>query len=91
MSGTLTAGDVLADLAAAARLPTHEIDGQDTLFDLGIDSVRLMSLVERWRRAGADIEFSELAENPTVAGVQSRLAPHATAPHTTAPHTKETA
>ncbi|GAA1514668.1 phosphopantetheine-binding protein [Nocardioides humi] len=75
MSTTLTADGVLADLAAAARLEIHEIDGEDTLFDLGIDSVRLMALVERWRGAGADIEFSELAENPTVAGVQRRLIP----------------
>ncbi|GAA3399579.1 isochorismatase [Paenibacillus hodogayensis] len=38
----------------------------DNLIDLGLDSVRMMSLVERWRRAGAEISFVELAERPTL-------------------------
>lgn len=34
----------------------------------GLDSIRIMSLAERFRREGLDISFVELAEQPTLAG-----------------------
>lgn len=42
------------------------IGTEDNLIDRGLDSIRMMSLVERWRRAGADVSFVELAERPTL-------------------------
>lgn len=33
----------------------------------GLDSIRLMSLVETWRKAGIDADFTDLAEEPTIA------------------------
>lgn len=39
----------------------------DNLLDLGLDSIRLMSLIEKWRRYGAEVGFAELAERPTLA------------------------
>ncbi|BBG01156.1 MULTISPECIES: SIP domain-containing protein [Pseudonocardia] len=40
----------------------------EDLLDLGIDSVRLMLLVERWQSAGFDVDLVGLAERPTLAG-----------------------
>ncbi|TMV45532.1 isochorismatase [Paenibacillus mesophilus] len=42
------------------------IGAEDNLIDHGLDSIRMMSLVERWRRVGADVSFVELAERPTL-------------------------
>ncbi|GAA1009563.1 hypothetical protein Aple_045610 [Acrocarpospora pleiomorpha] len=52
--------DVLAE-------PPAELSDDENLLDLGLDSIRVMSLVERWRAAGVDTTFAELAERPTVA------------------------
>ncbi|MEU8510002.1 phosphopantetheine-binding protein [Kitasatospora sp. NPDC048722] len=38
----------------------------EDLADWGLDSVRLMSLAERWRAEGADVAFVRLAERPEV-------------------------
>ncbi len=47
--------------------------GSDTnLFELGLDSIVLMRLVGRWRQSGIEVNFAELAENPTI-GAWSRL------------------
>ncbi|MEC8849698.1 MAG: isochorismatase family protein [Pseudomonadota bacterium] len=40
----------------------------DDLLLMGLDSVRLMSLMERWKLRGLRAEFAELAENPTLHG-----------------------
>ncbi|MBB3108624.1 bifunctional isochorismate lyase/aryl carrier protein [Paenibacillus phyllosphaerae] len=42
-------------------------DDDDLIHDWGMDSVRVMSLVERFRRGGAEVTFVELAERPTIA------------------------
>ena len=47
--------------------PSGEIGDHDDLLERGIDSIRLMSLVERWRELGYDTSFVDLAETPTVA------------------------
>jgi len=44
------------------------------LFELGLDSISLMHLVSRGRQAGLDIDFAELAEQPTVAAWTRLLA-----------------
>ncbi len=36
------------------------------LFELGLDSIALMQLVGRWRRSGIEVNFAELAHNPTI-------------------------
>lgn len=46
----------------------ESIGDHDHLIDVhGLDSIRVMSLVEAWRRQGAEVTFVELAEQPTVA------------------------
>ncbi|MGW0044204.1 phosphopantetheine-binding protein [Rhodococcus sp. NPDC003348] len=55
---------MVADLAALLDLPADELTEDANLLDLGLDSVRLMSLVERWRSEGAVIDFVDLASDP---------------------------
>lgn len=61
----LSAARVRADVAELLGCSPEEIDPRENLFDRGLDSVRVMSLVERWRAAGAtELEFPDLAEQP---------------------------
>lgn len=59
--------DVLTDLAAAADLPVDDISPEEDFAGLGIDSVRLMRLLDQWRSAGIDVSFADLAGCRTVA------------------------
>ncbi|MEU3274374.1 phosphopantetheine-binding protein [Saccharomonospora sp. NPDC006951] len=56
--------DVLEILGADGS----EIADDDDLVDIGLDSIRIMHLVERWRARGADVNFVQLAEEPTISG-----------------------
>ncbi|MGH3813939.1 MAG: amino acid adenylation domain-containing protein [Pseudonocardiaceae bacterium] len=42
------------------------IEEDANLFTLGLDSIALMQLAGRWRQAGLEVNFAELAENPTI-------------------------
>ena len=55
-----------AEVAALLAVPASDLPDDDNLLYSGLDSIRLMSLVERWRRAGSTISFVELAEQPTL-------------------------
>lgn len=65
-AGALTAERLRADVARVLGLPPEEIGAQENLLDRGLDSIRLMSLVETWRGAGAPTDFTALAEEPTL-------------------------
>lgn len=67
MSTEWTLERVRADLARMLHEDPAEIGEHDSLIDLGLDSIRAMALVTRWREAGAHVEFSELAVEPTLA------------------------
>ncbi|TYR81429.1 isochorismatase [Priestia megaterium] len=43
-----------------------DFDDNEDLIDRGLDSIRIMSLVENWRRTGAEVTFMQLAEEPTI-------------------------
>ncbi|GAA4523566.1 phosphopantetheine-binding protein [Amycolatopsis samaneae] len=61
----LSADRVRADIAALLGCDPAEVTAEENLFDRGLDSVRMMSLVEKWRGEGADgLEFPDLAEQP---------------------------
>nr|WP_230988911.1 phosphopantetheine-binding protein [Streptomyces cacaoi] len=63
----LTLDRVRADVADVLGEDPADIADDDNLADAGLDSVRLMALVERWRTAhGIDISFVELAERPGI-------------------------
>ncbi|MBM3114886.1 isochorismatase family protein [Jeongeupia naejangsanensis] len=70
---TLSADLVRSDVAAQMGLTTADLLDDDNLLLLGLDSIRLMTLVERWRALGADVGFVDLAETPTLAAWTARL------------------
>ncbi|GAA4910392.1 phosphopantetheine-binding protein [Streptomonospora salina] len=63
----LTARRLRADVEQVLGEPADTLGEHDNLLDRGMDSIRLMSLVESWRSAGVETDFITLAEEPTVA------------------------
>ncbi|WP_305093916.1 phosphopantetheine-binding protein [Prescottella sp. R16] len=64
----LTREAVVSDIATALDRSPESIGDELNLLDEGLDSIRIMGLVERWRSAGApDVDFPTLAADPTVA------------------------
>ncbi|NLU73363.1 isochorismatase [Streptomyces sp. HNM0575] len=62
----LTLERIRADVADLLGEEPADVPDDENLADLGLDSVRLMSLVESWRRDGITVSFAELAERPGV-------------------------
>ncbi|MGZ2357151.1 phosphopantetheine-binding protein [Streptomyces sp. 372A] len=75
MSQTLSPERVRADIAELLGCEPGEIAPDENLVDLGLDSMRIMVLVERWRAAGATaLEFPDLFERPELGHWQALLA-----------------
>lgn len=55
------------DIAEALRMDSGEIADDDNLFDLGLDSMRVMDLLMRWEADGLRTDFSRFFEVATVA------------------------
>ncbi|MFC0598086.1 phosphopantetheine-binding protein [Streptomyces palmae] len=51
-----------ADLAEFLHQQPDDVDLEENPLSAGLDSLRIVTLVERWRAAGADVSFVELAE-----------------------------
>lgn len=66
MSNTVDRDRIVRDVAEVLSMRAEQLGDEADLGDEGLDSVRLMTLVERWRGAGADADFAELAEEPTI-------------------------
>ncbi|MFJ7640434.1 MULTISPECIES: isochorismatase family protein [unclassified Peribacillus] len=47
--------------------PSEGLEDHEDLIDRGMDSIRMMSLVEMLRGKGAEINFMQMAEKPTIA------------------------
>nr|WP_092069133.1 phosphopantetheine-binding protein [Dendrosporobacter quercicolus]NSL47358.1 isochorismatase [Dendrosporobacter quercicolus DSM 1736]SDL86552.1 Aryl carrier domain-containing protein [Dendrosporobacter quercicolus] len=43
-----------------------DIDDNEDLIDRGLDSIRIMSLVQKWRGIGVDVTFMKLGKKPTI-------------------------
>jgi bifunctional isochorismate lyase/aryl carrier protein len=56
-----------AQVAALLEMPPSDLPSEENLLDAGLDSIRLMSLLERWRAGGAELDFVALAGQPTLA------------------------
>lgn len=67
MAELLTLDRVRADVAELLYQDPGEVIDTADLVQSGLDSIRILTLVERWRDAGVRIGFVELAESPTVA------------------------
>ena len=57
--------DFYAEIAAILRIPTEELAEFESPQEAGLDSVRLLTLSEKWRKRGIDVSFMELAERPS--------------------------
>ncbi|MEV0373726.1 phosphopantetheine-binding protein [Streptomyces sp. NPDC050636] len=65
MNQPLSPEQVRADVAELLDCDPAALAPEDNLMDHGLDSVRIMMLIERWRAAGAAaVEFPDLAERP---------------------------
>lgn len=65
-NGLFSLDSVTQDIAAILHVSASDIQKDDELMDLGMDSIRLMELVERWRHVGASVQFMDVAECQTV-------------------------
>ncbi|MER5967954.1 phosphopantetheine-binding protein [Streptomyces sp. NPDC002057] len=54
------------DVADVLYVDAAEVEPDESLIEQGLDSIRLMTLVEGWRADGAEIGFVDLAERPTL-------------------------
>ncbi len=61
---SLTLEVMRADIAAILHEDPSEIGDNDSLIDLGLDSIRAMSLLQRWRDMGMNVEFAAFAVKP---------------------------
>ncbi len=68
MTDSLTRDQIRADVAELLHLAPSDVADDADLLTEGLDSVRILTLVERWRNAGANVSFLQLAEEPTLAG-----------------------
>lgn len=57
-----------AQVATLLDVQPDEVGPDESLLDLGLDSMRVLSLVEQWRADGVEVSFTDLAAEPTVAG-----------------------
>ncbi|CAL9340091.1 amino acid adenylation domain-containing protein [Streptomyces sp. enrichment culture] len=53
-------------VARALEIAPEELDDDRDLFELGLDSLLLMSLVGAWRRQGSEVTFQDLTSSPTL-------------------------
>lgn len=57
---------IRADVEAVLEEEPGTLGEDEDLLDRGMDSIRLMSLVEKWRTDGAETDFVALAEDPSI-------------------------
>ncbi|KJS54438.1 phosphopantetheine-binding protein [Streptomyces rubellomurinus] len=57
---------IRAEVADLLGEDPADIPVDENLADWGLDSIRLMTLAERWRAEGAEVAFVQLAERPAV-------------------------
>ena len=70
---TVNLEDLRQTVAKQLGIDATEIQNDDNLFMLGLDSMSLMTLVGQWREQGISVEFQDLDEEPTLEDWQHRL------------------
>ena len=77
MTEPLTLDRIRADVAELLYQDPADVTDTADLVESGLDSIRIMTLVERWRDdAGVRVSFVELAESPTVAAWWTLVSAH---------------
>ncbi|MFJ9752758.1 phosphopantetheine-binding protein [Streptomyces chartreusis] len=62
-----TLDQLRVEVAELLGVPVSAVADDVPLPDQGLDSIRIMSLVERWRSKGCNVRFVEFAERPLLA------------------------
>ena len=62
----LTLEQMRADVAEILGVEAEMVVDGENLVDIGLDSIRIMALAERWSTADARINFDDLAEYPEI-------------------------
>lgn len=62
-----------AYLAELIGIRAQEIPDDANLIRLGLESLQMMRLVTKWRRAGIPVSFGEMAQTPTYSAWNERL------------------
>jgi bifunctional isochorismate lyase/aryl carrier protein len=62
-------------LAAAMGLAAEQLTGSEDLFLSGLDSMRLVALLERWQGAGVEVALADLMADPCLNSWWQLLAP----------------
>lgn len=65
---TLTLEKLRLDIAEILGEDPSAIGDNDHLPDLGLDSMRIMSLLMQWDAEGISVDFTELTDHSTLAG-----------------------
>lgn len=74
-SDDLSFDAIVHQVAEYLQINPNEIPLDENLVYLGLDSIRMMSLAEKWRQQGATVNFVELAANPTLMSWRTLLFP----------------
>lgn len=62
----LTRESVKAGVGKIMNIPADQVEENESLVDQGLDSLRLVTLIEEWRTDGADIDFHAFLEADTL-------------------------
>ncbi len=61
------------EICRSFDVPANSLRDSDNLFEIGIDSMFLMRMVNKFRRAGCKITLNDLYEQPTIDGIKTLL------------------
>ncbi|MDN5916241.1 MAG: AMP-binding protein, partial [Pseudonocardia sp.] len=70
---SVTVESVRCEVAEILDCAPDDLAPDEDLLGLGLDSVAMMRLAGRWRRAGVTVSFAEMAEQPTIASWSALL------------------
>lgn len=60
------ASEIRQDVAKIIGIPVCQISDDENLYDLGLDSMRLVDLILEWQGKGISIDFPHLAKKTTL-------------------------
>ncbi|MFE8017233.1 phosphopantetheine-binding protein [Streptomyces antibioticus] len=73
---TFTVERLRKDIAELLYVDVEDVPADENVFDHGLDSVRMMTLLQQWRADGAaEIDMPVLAQRPTLTEWAALLAP----------------